>query len=148
MHTEYTINYQLVITEPDVASCTQADEDVLSCKAFYIGMKLNDEFAQVSLVIIQILFLSLFHDLGIDNYMVTLENETEERIMSSLGVISPVVQDDLFWLIFLFCTGNPTDGVVLYELEFLQQSGKPYTELDFFTQKYRARHSLVHFIIT
>ena len=30
MYTEYTINYRHVITEADVASCTQADEDVLS----------------------------------------------------------------------------------------------------------------------
>ena len=86
MHTAYTINYRHKITEADVASCTQADEDGLSYTMFCTGMQFIDDYAQGSSVILDIFFLSFFHDLGIDIAMATQSNETEERIMSSRGV--------------------------------------------------------------
>ena len=52
IHTKYTINYRHVITEVDLASCTQADEDGLSWTAFHTGMQFIDEYAQGSFVIL------------------------------------------------------------------------------------------------
>ena len=45
MNTEYTINYRLLITEVDVASCTQADEDVIPCTVFHTGMQFIADYA-------------------------------------------------------------------------------------------------------
>ena len=139
LHTEYTINYRRVITEVDVASCTQADEDGLSWQAFHTGMQFIDDCAQGSFVILDIFFLSFFHDHGIDFAMTTLSNETEERIMSSRGVIFPVFRNEHFGLIVLFRTGNPAGRVVLYDSDFVPEPGQPYAENVFFIQMQRAR---------
>ena len=102
MNTEYIINYRHVISEVDVASCNEAEEDGLSCTAFHTGIQFIDDYAQGSFVILDIFFLPFFQDLGIDSAMASQSNETEERIMSSWGVFFPVVRDEHLGLLSCF----------------------------------------------
>ena len=77
------MNNRYVRTEVGVASCSQTEEDGLSCTAFHTAMQLIDVHAQESFMILVIFFLSFFQDLKIDSAMDTLSNEIEKRIMSS-----------------------------------------------------------------
>ena len=131
MYIEYIINYRHVITEVDVASCTQAYKYGLPRIAFHTGMQLIDDYAQGSFVIRDIFFLPFFHDLSIDCAIATLRNEIEERIMSSRGVIFLSFEMSISGVLS-FSHGNLAGRVVLYDSDFFPEPGLPYAENVFF----------------
>ena len=123
--TPHAIMYRTLIEERDNRSCDLDDDRGLTSEAFTTGLQFVDDWICGKFVILDIHFLMYFAQSNVNDAMRTVDNETEERMMKSDGIIIPVHAHEHYGIVVLFRRGPRRGTAMLFDSDFVAGPENP-----------------------
>ena len=117
--------YRTLIEKRDNRSCDLDDERKINSESFTIRLQFVDDRIGGNFVILDIHFLMYLAESIINHAMRTVDNETEERMMKSDGIIILVHAHEHYGIVVLFRRGPQRGTAMLFDSDFVPGPENP-----------------------